>query len=82
MPLALSLAVGAVVQFLIPTPEGITSQAWSLLALFVTTIAGMPPLHLPRHVCLHAQLANCQCLRVGKDSILSLRCLALCSPCL
>ena len=42
MPLAISLAIGAVVQFLIPCPEGITHQAWSLLSLFVTTIAGKP----------------------------------------
>ena len=43
VPLALSLLAGAVVQFLVPVPEGLTRQAWSLLSLFVTTIAGTPP---------------------------------------
>ena len=41
VPLAISLAIGAMVQFLIPVPDGITRQAWSLLSLFITTIAGM-----------------------------------------
>ena len=40
VPLLLSIAVGAVIQFLVPVPEGVTRNAWSLLALFVSTIAG------------------------------------------
>ena len=40
MPLLLSLAIGAVIQFLVPVPASVTRQAWSLLALFVATIAG------------------------------------------
>lgn len=40
-PLAASLAIGLAIRFLIPVPEGLTSNAWSLLSIFVSTIAGV-----------------------------------------
>ena len=40
IPLAASVAIGLVIRFLIPIPEGITTNAWSLLSIFVSTIAG------------------------------------------
>ncbi|KAK9799330.1 hypothetical protein WJX73_004629 [Symbiochloris irregularis] len=41
VPMALSLLAGAVVKFIIPCPAGLSTQAWTLLALFVSTIAGL-----------------------------------------
>lgn len=41
IPLALSVAIGLAVRFLVPKPVGITSQAWQLLAIFLSTIAGL-----------------------------------------
>ncbi len=40
VPLLLSIAVGAALRFLIPIPQGITVQAWTLLSIFVSTITG------------------------------------------
>ena len=40
IPLAASVAIGLAIRFLIPIPEGITANAWSLLSIFVSTIAG------------------------------------------
>jgi len=40
-PLAASLALGLAVRFLLPIPAGLTPDAWSLLAVFTTTIAGL-----------------------------------------
>lgn len=42
IPLVASIAIGLGIRFLIPAPEGLTTPAWSLLAIFVSTIAGMP----------------------------------------
>lgn len=41
VPLLLSVSLGLVLQFLVPTPEGITRQGWTLLSIFVSTIAGL-----------------------------------------
>ncbi|CAA7400955.1 unnamed protein product [Spirodela intermedia] len=41
IPLALSVAIGLAVRFLVPKPVEITSQAWQLLAIFLSTIAGL-----------------------------------------
>lgn len=40
LPLLLSCAIGAALRFLVPIPEGITVQAWTLLSIFVSTITG------------------------------------------
>lgn len=40
VPLLLSIAIGAALRFLVPIPEGITVQAWTLLSIFVSTITG------------------------------------------
>jgi len=40
IPLAASVAVGLAIRFLVPIPVGITTNAWSLLSIFVSTIAG------------------------------------------
>lgn len=41
VPLLLSIAVGAALRFLVPIPQGITVQAWTLLSIFVSTITGL-----------------------------------------
>lgn len=41
VPLLLSIAVGAALRFLVPIPNGITVQAWTLLSIFVSTITGL-----------------------------------------
>lgn len=47
IPLLLSVGIGLVMRFLVPVPAGITLQAWTLLSIFVSTIAGQPQLSLP-----------------------------------
>jgi DASS family divalent anion:Na+ symporter len=37
---AISVAVGLVIRFVIPCPAELTLQAWSVLAIFVSTIFG------------------------------------------
>uniref|UniRef100_A0A0E0AWQ8 Citrate transporter-like domain-containing protein n=1 Tax=Oryza glumipatula TaxID=40148 RepID=A0A0E0AWQ8_9ORYZ len=41
VPLLVSLAVGLAVRFLAPRPAEVTPQAWQLLSIFLTTIAGL-----------------------------------------
>jgi DASS family divalent anion:Na+ symporter len=36
-----SIAVGLAIRFLVPCPEGVTMQAWTLLSIFISTIAGI-----------------------------------------
>ena len=38
---AIAIAVGLLIKFAIPCPAELTAQAWSLLAIFVTTIVGV-----------------------------------------
>ena len=40
VPLLASVAIGLALRFLVPVPAGVTLQAWTLLAVFVSTIAG------------------------------------------
>ncbi|XP_026664942.2 dicarboxylate transporter 2.1, chloroplastic [Phoenix dactylifera] len=47
VPLAISLAIGLAVRFLVPRPIEVTSQAWQLLAIFLSTIAGLVLSPLP-----------------------------------
>ncbi|KVH93407.1 Sodium/sulfate symporter [Cynara cardunculus var. scolymus] len=47
VPLALSLAIGIVVRFFIPKPVEVTEQAWQLLSIFLSTIAGLVLSPLP-----------------------------------
>ena len=42
LPLALSVGLGLALRVLVPVPEGLTTQAWSLLSIFISTIAGVP----------------------------------------
>jgi len=35
------VAIGLAIRFIIPCPEGVTLQAWSLLSIFIATIAGI-----------------------------------------
>ena len=44
---AISIAVGVVVNFLIPCPGGVNPQAWTLLAIFLSTITGLVLTPLP-----------------------------------
>ena len=41
IPMAIALAIGLLIWFVIPAPEGVTPNAWHLLALFVATIAAI-----------------------------------------
>eukprot|EP00891_Asterochloris_glomerata_P005359 jgi/Astpho2/5359/Aster-05904 len=41
VPALLSIGVGLALRFLVPVPEGITMQAWTLLSIFASTIAGL-----------------------------------------
>lgn len=41
IPAALSIAIGLLIWFVIPTPEGVSPSAWHLLALFVATIVAI-----------------------------------------
>ena len=40
VPLLLSVSLGLALRFLVPAPLGVTTQAWTLLSIFVSTIAG------------------------------------------
>ena len=46
-PAAVALASGLAIWFLVPVPEGVTPNAWHLLALFVGTIVGIIGKALP-----------------------------------
>lgn len=41
LPAAIAVALGLIIGFIIPVPEGVTPNAWHLLALFVGTIAAI-----------------------------------------
>jgi len=46
-PMAISVGLGLLIRFLIPIPEGVSAQGWSILALFVATVCGIVTLPLP-----------------------------------
>ena len=41
VPLAISVGVGVLINYLVPIPAGITKQAWQLLSIFVSTVTGL-----------------------------------------
>ncbi|PNW81792.1 hypothetical protein CHLRE_06g260450v5 [Chlamydomonas reinhardtii] len=41
VPAAVAIGIGLALRFVVPIPEGITAQAWSLLSIFVSTILGL-----------------------------------------
>ncbi|KAH7679682.1 Solute carrier family 13 protein [Dioscorea alata] len=41
LPLAISIAIGLAVRFLVPRPAEVSPQAWQLLSIFLSTIAGL-----------------------------------------
>ncbi|KAJ9552055.1 hypothetical protein OSB04_016100 [Centaurea solstitialis] len=47
VPLALSIAIGLLIRFVVPKPVEVTPQAWQLLAIFASTIAGLVLSPLP-----------------------------------
>ncbi|XP_074578555.1 dicarboxylate transporter 2.1, chloroplastic-like [Curcuma longa] len=47
VPLAISIAVGLAICFIIPRPDEITPQAWQLLSIFISTITGLVLSPLP-----------------------------------
>jgi len=47
LPLFISLALGLAVRFLVPRPAKVTPQAWQLLSIFLSTIAGLVLAPLP-----------------------------------
>lgn len=40
-PLVTCISLGLILNFLVPTPVGISQQGWALLSIFVSTIAGL-----------------------------------------
>ncbi|KAK9110981.1 hypothetical protein Scep_018500 [Stephania cephalantha] len=47
LPLAISVGIGLIVKFLLPKPVEVTADAWQLLAIFLSTIAGLVLSPLP-----------------------------------
>ncbi|KAM5562006.1 dicarboxylate transporter 2.1, chloroplastic-like [Rosa sericea] len=47
VPFIISIAIGLVVRFLVPKPVEVTPQAWQLLSIFLSTIAGLVLSPLP-----------------------------------
>ncbi|GMY39099.1 dicarboxylate transporter 2.1, chloroplastic isoform X2 [Fagus crenata] len=47
IPLIISISIGLILRFLIPKPPEITPQAWQLLSIFLSTIAGLVLSPLP-----------------------------------
>lgn len=47
IPMAIAVAIGVAIWFFIPVPQGVTANAWHLLALFVGTIAAIIGKALP-----------------------------------
>ncbi|EPS71302.1 glutamate/malate translocator [Genlisea aurea] len=47
LPLLISLAVGIVTRYFIPKPPEVTPQAWQLLSIFLSTVAGLVLSPLP-----------------------------------
>lgn len=41
IPALLAIAVGLLVKFVVPAPAGVTAKAWSLFAIFLSTITGL-----------------------------------------
>ncbi|EOX98726.1 hypothetical protein QUC31_015020 [Theobroma cacao] len=47
LPFFVSISIGLIVHFLVPKPVDVTPQAWQLLAIFLSTIAGLVLSPLP-----------------------------------
>lgn len=47
VPLVISVGIGLAVRFLVPKPVEVTQQAWQLLAIFLSTVAGLVLSPLP-----------------------------------
>ena len=47
IPALISIAVGLVVKFIVPCPAAVLPQAWTLLAIFLSTITGLVLTPLP-----------------------------------
>jgi DASS family divalent anion:Na+ symporter len=41
LPLLISVSLGLALRFLVPVPNGLSQQGWTLLAIFTSTIAGL-----------------------------------------
>uniref|UniRef100_A0A3Q7FBB8 Uncharacterized protein n=1 Tax=Solanum lycopersicum TaxID=4081 RepID=A0A3Q7FBB8_SOLLC len=47
IPLIISVSIGLIVRFLVPRPPEVSPQAWQLLSIFLSTIAGLVLSPLP-----------------------------------
>eukprot|EP00435_Cladocopium_sp_Y103_P049499 s2195_g14.t4 len=47
VPTAITVGVGLFIRFMLPIPEGVSQQGWSILALFVATVVGIVTRPLP-----------------------------------
>ncbi len=59
VPLLGSVAVGLALRFLVPVPTGLSTQAWTLLSIFVSTIAGTRPF-MSKEFRLKNNVCECQ----------------------
>lgn len=41
VPLVISVGIGLALRFLVPRPAEVSQQAWQLLAIFMSTVAGL-----------------------------------------
>ncbi|KAH6803819.1 dicarboxylate transport 2.1 [Perilla frutescens var. frutescens] len=41
LPFLVCIGVGLIIRFAVPKPKGVSEKGWSLLAIFITTIAGL-----------------------------------------
>ncbi|EPS58215.1 hypothetical protein M569_16600, partial [Genlisea aurea] len=62
LPLLCCVALGVILRFAIPKPHAVTHKAWSLLAMFIVTVAGLIVSPLPvgawAFVCLTFTVAS------------------------
>lgn len=41
VPFIFSVGLGLIINFLVPRPDGVSREAWRLLSIFVSTVAGL-----------------------------------------
>ncbi|XP_057502453.1 dicarboxylate transporter 2.1, chloroplastic-like [Actinidia eriantha] len=51
IPLVITVSIGLILRFFVPKPPEVSAQAWKLLAIFLSTIAGLVLTPLPGGAC-------------------------------
>lgn len=82
VPLLASCAIGLALRFLVPVPAGLTTQAWTLLSIFVSTIAGTST-YKQTFKSLHRTEEHPWCCAFQKilTPAIYMQCSSLCAPC-